>query len=225
MKRTLLMMIVVFCLCYSLQAGPCGVTTLATYDAPGFSCTIGNLTFSDFSYSPSGSVLIPDTSVSVKPETIGGESGFRFNAPWFALPNTILDSFINFTVTCNGCSLNDWLMSIGGVSLPATDAFVNVGETSPDVAKGLKVGSFGGTSTLTDSATFAPVGSVTVSKDLIVFGGSTTNGGIIAQVSSLTNLFSTTTTSMVPEPGLLVLCTGLLALVPVARRMRRKVSS
>ena len=35
------------------------------------------------------------------------------------------------------------------------------------------------------------------------------------QVSSVTNLFSTIAT---PEPSLLILCTGLLGLVPFARR-------
>src|SRR5579864_9118023 len=109
MKKTILLSTFVFGLGSSAWAGPCASATLAVYDASGFTCTIGDLTFSNFSYVPSGGVLIPDSSVAVTPESIGGESGFQFNAPWFAFPTTILDSFINFTATCNnGCSLNDW---------------------------------------------------------------------------------------------------------------------
>jgi hypothetical protein len=52
-----------------------------------------------------------------------------------------------------------------------------------------------------------------LSKDVHVNGGST---GFGAQVSAVTNLFSQSST--VPEPSSLILCTGLLALLPIARR-------
>src|ERR1035438_8621880 len=99
MKKTLLMtIIVVFGLSNSVWAGACvSGDTLADYILlPSTGCTIGDITFNNFSYVPSGSILIPASDVVVTTET-GAESGFQFNAPWFALPGSTLDSFINFT--------------------------------------------------------------------------------------------------------------------------------
>ena|SRR5579862_879233 len=219
MKKTLLLIPCILGLSYSAFAGACITDTLADYITDG-SCTIGtDLTFSGFNYVASGSVHIPASDVEVTPITVGGEIGFLFNAPWFALPGAELDSSITYTATCDtGNCLNDWELDIGGVSLPPTDAFISVGETAPQVPGELSVGAFSGSTTLSDAAMFPPVNSISVSKDLIVYGGSTTAGGIIAHVSSLTNLFSTSTTSMVPEPSSLILCVGLLAFIPIARR-------
>lgn len=216
MKKTLLLITFVLGLSYSAFAGACVTATLAVYDATGFSCTIGDLTFSDFSYSSSGAILIPDTSVTVTPETTAGETGFRFNAPWFAPSDgSTLDSFINYTAACDtACSIDDWVLAIAGVSAPG-DAIVNVAETANELTSSLSVGSSGGVNKLTDSGTFAPVGSLTVGKDILIYGG-TGSTGLVAQVSSVTNLFSTTST--VPEPSLAIVCLGLLGLVPVARR-------
>jgi len=216
MKKTLLLITFALGLSYSAFAGPCVTATLAVYDVSGFSCTFGDLTFSDFSYTPSGAIIIPEGSVTVTPVTSGGETGFRFNAPWFAPSDgSTLDSFINYTATCDStCSIDDWVLTIAGVSAPG-NAVVNVAETSPQLTTSLSAGSAGGVNKLTDSGTFAPVGSLTVSKDILIYGG-VSSTGIIAQVSAVTNLFSTTST--VPEPSLAIVCLGLLGLVPVARR-------
>jgi hypothetical protein len=213
MKKSLLLFTFVFGVSSAAWAASCATATLAVYDAASFYCNIGDITFDDFTYVPSGSVIIPDSEVSVTPEVIGGEAGFQFNAPWFALPGGDLDSFINYTATCGGCTIDDLVLTIAGAS-DGTGGLVNVSETSPVLTGSLEVGAAGTTTILSDPATFSPVGSLTVSKDILLDGGSS---GLGAQVSSVTNLFSTNT-STVPEPPLLLLSAGLLGLVPIARR-------
>jgi len=207
----------------SAWAGACvSGDNLAQYISAG-SCTFDNLTFTfnSTSYVPSGSVIIPASSVTVNTDTVGGEEGLLFNAPWFAGATTTLDADISYTVSCNTCQIDDWSLSIGGIALPPspTDAFVDVGETSPGVpsADWLAVGANSIGSSLTDTTTFPPQISLTVDKDLTVYGGSTPSF-ITTKVSSMSNLFSTTGMSTVPEPSLAILCVGLLGLLPLARR-------
>ena len=219
MKKTLLLLTFVFGMSYSAWAGACTSGTLATYDAPGFSCTIDdNITFSGFGYVPSGSIIIPAADVAVTPEVIGGEEGFQFNAPWFALPGGFLDSFIDYTATCTGCTIDDLVLSMAGAGADP-GGVVRVDETysstTPPVSGTLTVGTAGSTTILKDTATFTPVGSLTVSKDILLGGGAS---GLGSAVSSVTNLFSTTGQVVTPEPPLLLLSAGLLGFLPFARR-------
>ncbi len=158
MKKLLLLFTFVFGVSSSAWAAACPTATLAVYDAAGFSCNIGVITFGAFDYVPSGSVLIPDSDVAVTPETIGGEEGFQFNAPWFALPGEFMDSFIDYTATCTGCTIDDLVLAIAGAS-DGTGGLVNVTETSPALSGSLEVGAAGTTTILSDPATlFPPVG-------------------------------------------------------------------
>src|SRR5271168_265698 len=120
MKNTLLLFTFVFGLSCSAFASACiPGDTLADYISAG-SCTVGSdLTFSfnAASYEPSGSVIIPAADVRVAPVTDGTETGLQFNAPWFAAENGFLDSFIKFTITCNGCMLEDWELTTGGAEI------------------------------------------------------------------------------------------------------------
>jgi hypothetical protein len=216
MKKSLLLITFVFGGCYSAWATPCPTATLAFYEASVTSCNIGSgdITFSGFSYVPSGSTMIPASDVEVTPETIGGEEGFQFNAPWSVLPGGFLDSFIDYTATCDSCTIDDLVLNMaGGGAGPG--GIVRVDETSPALTGTLTVGAAGSTTILSDSATFTPVGSLTVSKDILLGGGTS---GLGSAVSSVTNLFSTSTSTAVPEPSLLLLSTGLLGLLPFARR-------
>jgi len=220
-KTPLLIAVLFLGASYSAWASACvSGDKLSQYIAAG-SCTFDDLTFtfSPTSYVASGSVLIPASDVTVSTETVGDEEGLLFNAPWFAQATTTLDADISYTVSCNSCDIDDWSLSIAGISLAPGDAFVDVGETSPDVPStdwlGVGANSIG--SLLTDTTTFPPQGSLSVDKDLTVYGGSTASF-ITTKVSSMTNLFSTTAMSTVPEPSLAILCLGLVGLLPLARR-------
>lgn len=213
MKKTLLLFTFVFGVSYAAFADACVSDSLADYITDG-SCTIGDLTFSNFSYTPTsiGAIIVPPAgSVTVDPIT-GAESGLEFDAGWFANPGTLEDSLIKYTVTCTGCAIDDWVLSLAGEG-SSGDGIVNVAETSPEVSGGLTQTFVAGNLAGTGSATFAPVGSLSVAKDILVYGGGVPMTS--TQVSSVTNLFSTTAT---PEPSLLILCLGLLGLVPIARR-------
>jgi hypothetical protein len=212
MKKTLLLITFVLGASYSAFAGACVTSTLAIYDATGFSCTIGDITFSDFSYTPSGTNPIDAAQVAVTPETISGETGFQFNAPWLAAPGQTTDSFIDFSATCGGCMIDDLVLLEGGAGA-GPGGIVNITENSSALSDSLTVGAIPGTTILSDKATFPPVGSLSVVKDIGVIGGT---GGLGSGVSSVTNLFSQTST--VPEPSLAILCLGLLGFVPMARR-------
>jgi hypothetical protein len=221
MKKTLLMTILVgFGFSYSAWAGACvSGDTLAEYIALGSTgCTIGNLDFSQFSYSPTG-VNTP-TAGEVNVDTImGTESGLEFDAGWFARSGNEQDSLIKYTVTCEGCSITDLVLKMGG-DFPFGDSSINVAETEDNsLVPSLGVEAVGGGTTINSaSETFGPEGTLNLSKDIHIDGG---DDGNSASVSSVTNLFSTTQTSMTPEPSLLLLCSGFLVLVPIAARKLR----
>ena len=214
MKTILLTMTLVIGFSFSAWGGACLNQDLNVYDASGFSCTIGDLTFSNFAYTPTeigGALVPPDTSVMVNPIT-GPEAGLEFAAGWLATNGQLEDSLIKYTVTCSDCTIDDWVLQIAGAG-GTGDGLVNVAETSPEVAIGLTQTEIGGVISGNGSGTFTPVTSLSVAKDILVYGGGVPSTS--TQVSSVTNLFSTAST---PEPSLLILCTGLLGLVPVARR-------
>jgi hypothetical protein len=215
MKKTLLLFTFAFGFSYSAFADPCDTDTLTEYIADG-SCTIGDLTFSGFSYTSSqlGGGLAPSTDgITLNLATSGGETGLNFSSLWVAGTGQFVDSSITYTVTTsnpNGISDLD-LRIVGGA---AGSGVATAAETSfaPPLSLFTEFGP--GTVIPEDSKTiFPPVGSLTVVKDIGVTGGSTAGG---AHISDVFNLFSETST--VPEPSLLILCTGLLALLPVARR-------
>jgi hypothetical protein len=143
---------------------------------------------------------------------MGDETGLEFVAGWNAGAGQLEDSLVKYTITCSGCSIDDWVLQIQGAG-SSGDGLVNVAETSPQVSAGLIQTSVGNVISGTGSGTFAPVGSLSVAKDILVFGGGIPNTS--TQVSSVTNLFSSVAT---PEPSLTILCAGLLGLVPLARR-------
>jgi len=218
MKKTLLMPSLLVCLSSVVEAAQCSGGTLAAYTVTGFTCTLNDLTFHDFFYVPSafgGAVATGASGVSVNPEIVGGNDGFLFSSGWLAGPGQVDDSLITYTATCNGCLIDNLILIMGGGA--SGTGLASVSETSTSVTPNVSLIT-GGTQ-LTDMTTFTTgVGSITLTKDIGVSGG--TDG--FANISAVSNLFSTVTT-LTPEPPLILLSLGLLGMIPVARRKLRRL--
>lgn len=198
----------------------------------GFSCTIGNLTFSNFSFTSSAagsaSAMTP-AGVTVTPlpnsSFPGVPDGFLFTEALSA-NNTLTpgvttnsDMTIWYTVTSNGATLTDLELGFNGFvsgtgvtevteqfCLNAASvigcSFANSGQIQVINPPGI----------FNTSITFAPVTMLSVSKDVQLNAG--TNGG--ASLSSINNNYSQT----VPESASLTLLgLGLLG-VALAKRSK-----
>jgi hypothetical protein len=183
-----------------------------------FTCTLNDLIFSDFSYVSSafgGAVALGASGVAVDPEIVGSDDGLLFSSGWLAGPGQVDDSLISYTATCDGCRIQNLILVMAGGA--NNTGLASVSETSTSVSPNVTLIT-GGTQ-LTDMTTFTTsVGTITLTKDIGVSGG--TDG--FANISAVSNLFSTVTT-LTPEPPLIVLCLGLLGMIPIARRKSRKL--
>jgi hypothetical protein len=185
-------------------AAPCITTTLNNWLVSGFSCTVGNETFSNFSYSPDGFTNVPASSVGVGPSVLTTAGpGLQFNALWANTGTTNLDAAIGFTVTAPATSpITDFHLLLNGV-------VGNVLDTAT-LSNGMILSS---SDNLEHAISFAPVTTLLVTDDIGVFPG--------GSVSIVDKQFSQVPGPIVGAglPGLVAACGGLLAL---ARRRRRQ---
>lgn len=209
-------------------------SSLSTFLASGYSCQIGDKIFSNFTYVSSafgGALAVPAAGVTVA--TLGpagsgagvssADIGLRFNAGWNALAGQTSDSDIGFTVTVLGGAVNieDFgLAQVSGVTPNGSASVVENGcGPAPCTPAELAVMTFdyGGSNTQRVADTmFSPRGSVEVSKDISVTGG--TKGA--AHLSLVSDTFS-----QIPEPMTVGFIGGGLALLGVARLRRRRMKS
>lgn len=219
MKKMLLLTLSVFvAAAVSASASTCASDPLSTYDMSGFSCTLGDLTFSDFVYTPivlGGATAPADTSVQVTPVT-GTESGFEFSpispATFQVGPGQTENDYLDFSFTTSNP------IGITDIDLVTSGSFTGNGTASvlEDTPAGNLFTQFAsGSITPSDSMTFSPVGSLTVQGQISLVGGSGVAG---AGITNLSSLFSEAPLSTVPEPSLILVCLCALGLVPVARR-------
>jgi hypothetical protein len=228
MKKVLMLITVLLGLSSFGWAGACGPSTLSIYDTPGFSCTIGDKTFSHFTYSGTSALTnaISATTVRVVPNATLGASGFMFIAPWSIFQNEAQDSFIGFNVTVHpgghsiiGASLGQWGSGSSGTGIASIDETLCLGDTFADgcahgLALSLNTEHDAISHKMTGFINFAPVTVIGVTKDLSVVGGPSG----VARLSGLQERFFETP-GTVPEPASLILFgSGLLALGGFVRR-------
>jgi hypothetical protein len=194
------------------------------------SCTIGDKTFSDFTYSntPMGGA-IPVTASDLKFQVIdNGTSAIGFH--FVSVPLTATgasqtnDIDLGFIVT--GPNIDDAAIGpppyamVGG-AIGAGAAATIFESVCPNLKNCVSMATFNianGPSQLTDGVTFAPVGIVSVSKDINVVGSA--NG--FATISDFADTVSQG--GSVPEPGFYgVLAGGIGAIIMVARRRKKSV--
>jgi len=203
-----------------VQAAPCvSGATLDSYIGLGAGgCTFDGLLFNNFGYTnpSSGGGTSPDAAgVEVDTVVQGPEAGLEFVASWLAGSGQTSDGNIAYTVTCQGCQIDDLELLMTGQGLGT--GIASVAETSFSPSIGLGTTSSLGFNQLSDSTNITPIGTLNLTKDIGASGGTAGSG----HVSGVFNLFSTNQTTMTPEPSLGLLCLGALCLLPVARKVRR----
>jgi hypothetical protein len=198
----------------------CTAETLNNYLAPGFSCEIDNLLFSNFTYTDTanGTAPIASSAVGVTPITTPGDEGLEFNAGWSVSTPAEEDSNIGFIVsTVNHADTIDFLdlefngRYSGTGTSSVTENYCAGGTLSscPTTVGQIAVTNPPTVLSVT-SEDFTPVNTLQVSKDVNVSAGSLGT----ASISDLNNTYG-----QVPEPGTLgLLGGGLVALGLVRRR-------
>jgi hypothetical protein len=184
------------------------------------SCTIGDKTFSDFTFGFTGTPALTASDINFSIiNGVGGEWGFRFQFSLNVAGNATKDIGLGYVVSCtDGSACID---SIHGVltGFVSNGGFATVGETFVGPG-GTPAGGFGLSwpGAVSGGADITPTVSLTTTKDINVtceFG----SAGCFASISIVTNTVDQVT---VPEPGTLsLLAAGLLGLGWVGRRRDR----
>jgi PEP-CTERM motif len=192
------------------QAGPCPAmpTASSVYTAAGFSCTVGPLTFSSMSISPSttGDGTVGPISVTPVPDGLA----LSFSAAASAPPPSTADITWLYVVTSTVPITDAGLSLVGSGTGGAT---VTLDETLSPIGVKLHVADPGPG---IDAATIdPPVSKLSVAKDLEIVA---MPSGSVGVASIIDNTFSFST---IPEPATLaVLGAGLVGLGLARRRNR-----
>ena len=207
MKKLLLLIPLMVGVGSSAWATSCTSGALSVYEGTSFSCNIGDLVFSNFTSSG------VDTTTN-QGDISGLESGLDFGVDLTAVGPANVSASISYLVTCDMCSIDDWALQTGAAGSSGVGAVSVVELSTPGVLNQFTQGP--GTQLRGMPEMFSPADtSLSVTTSMVLGGGP---AGTITSLGSTTNLFSETSSSTVPEPSSLMLCAGLLGLLPFARR-------
>jgi len=199
MKRAVLLIALVLTMSSAGWAGACAPAAFNTMLGAGFSCNIGPLLFSHFTFASteSGGASQPSAArVTFDPVTsgFGSETGFELIDGWIVGAGQQVTTTITFTVTCQQCGIDDLqLEMVGGSAGPAVAMVSETNSNPPPV-----INLVANTAHTDVNTIFGAAGSLNLQKYI---DADATQGGI-AHISQVFDLFSTTT---VPEPASLVL--------------------
>jgi PEP-CTERM motif len=179
-------------------AGACSAGSVTSYEAPGFSCSVGPLTFNSFSFTPSASLDASVSLTSVAPwiGTWDGHQEYGFILSYVAAAGPgpgLADVAITYNVTDATGSMTDAYMNLNGVATGGAEAFLSE-LLNPNGAT-LTIDTVPGEA----GVTFAPISSLSAEKDQT--DDSLAGGTVVT--SQLVDAFSVGTS--VPEPGVLAL--------------------
>jgi hypothetical protein len=230
MNKLLLLTALVLVLSASAWAAPCQPGPYSSYFVSGFSCTIDNLTFSNFSFSasanPSG-IAIPASAINVTPFSGPFFEGFTFSSGWNVGTqsggvSSFQDNLLDYTVTSPTASITDAHLSFNGsfTGTGLTGVTENFCLNSATV-NNCPAGSAGQLHVTNpppkfddNVVFFPPVNMISVTKDITVSSG--VNG--TASISSVVNIF----TQQTPEPGTFLLLGSALLGVGLLRKRALK---
>jgi hypothetical protein len=192
------------------KAAACVSNTLDKYTAPGFACTIGDMTFANFTWTPSntgGGTAPPAMSEKAVPDGLG----FDLDGLFAASSGATADAILHYTATTtDDTNTIDRIMlyAVGGQSGTGTNGVDEVlcagGLLAACPAGGNYALSVTGNGVAVQVA-FAGVNEVDIRKDIYTEGGPSGS----ATLSSVTNVVD----QPVPEPAsLALLAAGLFSL-------------
>ena len=147
------------------SANPCGNTTYNNWLVSGFPCTIGDQTYSDFSF---GSATVTANQISVGPDPSAPAHSFGLvfsSSALSVLGAGTVDVTLDYTVTSPTVNLDDAFLTIAGVVTGNGSATVGETVTTPAGPFTLQVGL---PSPATDHITFPPTAGLSVLKDALV---------------------------------------------------------